>query len=310
MKRAVPSRLYDVLSLRVLKLISALEAAGSLAGAAAQSHIVPSAASRRVRQLEEAIGFELLDRTPRGAVLTPAGRAIARYAHKIVADVQALDWELQDLRHGVSGHVTLLASASAIVQHLPEDLARFLGAQPNIRVDLQEHSSDAIVEKLLQGSADVGVLVVPEQVPGLKMLDYRHERLVAVLPESHRLSASASVRFDELIEEDWIGLPAGTALADLLARQAQARGVHLRQRLQVKGMDSTRRMVQNGLGVSVLPQASLEQQGRFQGLVAIPLDEPWAERISKIAWNSKVPLSPASTALIDALVGSKAEDRA
>src|SRR5690606_33817809 len=125
------------LTLRTLKLLAAIAECGSLTKASAQLHIVPSAASRRIRALEDVLGFPLLERTSRGAELNPAGQALAKYASKISSDVSELGNELNDLAAGVRGRVTLSAAASAIAQHLPEDLGAFLHTHPDIRVELQ-----------------------------------------------------------------------------------------------------------------------------------------------------------------------------
>src|SRR5690606_38370670 len=137
---------------------------------------VPSAASRRVRALEEALGFTLVQRTAKGVELTPSGQKLAAYAGRLEYDLQALATELIDMSTGVLGRVTLSASASAIAQHLPEDLGRFMRGHPNIRVDLKEHFSAEIVQKLHDNETDVGIIVAPEStLPNLNLRPYRHE---------------------------------------------------------------------------------------------------------------------------------------
>lgn len=299
-------RLLDHLSLSSLKLIAAIEREGSLSRAAATLHIVPSAASRRIGQLESATGTTLLHRTARGVELTPAGRSVARYARSMMGDVQALEDELQNLQAGVTGHIKLVASISAIVQHLPQDLALFLRDHPSIRVELAEHTSAEIVGLLLQDRADVGVFAASGEITGLDLRPYRTERLVVILPVDHRLAKKKRLRFDQLLEEEWVELPPGTALADRIAQEALRHGARLRSRIQVKGMDSACRMAQCGLGIGLLPQASLEQQARFPNLVSVPLDEPWATRVSYLAVSARARPSAASEALLQALGGASA----
>ena len=295
-------RLLDHLSLPSLKLIAAVEREGSLSRAAAALHIVPSAASRRIAQLEEATGSQLLHRTPRGVELTPAGLSVARHARSVIGEVESLDAELRNLRAGVTGTVRLVASISAIVQHLPQDLSLFLRGHPAIKVELAEHTSAEIVRLLRQEQADVGVFVAEgAEVPGLRLTPYRSERLVVILPLGHRLAERKSLRFAQLLDEEWVELPPGTALAERVAQEALKQGVQLRSRIQIKGMDSACRMVQCGLGIGLLPQASLEQQAHFAGLVRVPLDETWAHRTSYLAVAGKGAPSAASRALLEAL---------
>ncbi|MDM0079189.1 LysR family transcriptional regulator [Variovorax sp. J31P179] len=294
--------LLDHLNLSTLKLIAAIEREGSLSRAAATLHIVPSAASRRITQLEAAMGSALLDRTARGVELTAAGLSVARYARAMIDDVEALDDELQNLQAGVSGRIRLVASISAIVQHLPQDLALFLHQHPSIKIELAEHTSADIVELLLQDRADVGVFVAEGDIPGLTLQPYRSERLVVIRPAGHRFAKRKRLRFDQLLEEEWVELPPGTALAMRVAKEALKHGVKLRTRIQVKGMDSCSRMVQCGLGIGLLPQASLEQQAQFPNLAFVPLDEPWAHRVSSLAVSAHSQPTPASRTLLQALM--------
>ncbi|MGJ7499440.1 LysR family transcriptional regulator [Variovorax sp. ZT5P49] len=289
--------LLDHLNLATLRLITAIEREGSLSRAAATLHIVPSAASRRITQLETPV----LSRTARGAVLTAAGLSIARCAHTLMDSVEALDDELQNLQAGVTGRIRLVASISAIVQHLPQDLSLFLGEHPGIKVELAEHTSAEIVELLMQQRADVGVFVAEGEIPGLALHPYRAERLVVILPASHRFAKRKRLRFEQLLEEEWVELPPGTALATRVAKEALKHGVRLRTRIQVKGMDSASRMVQCGLGIGLLPQASLEQQAQFRNLAFVPLDEPWANRVSYLAVPALTEPTPASRMLLQAL---------
>ncbi len=299
--------LLEHLSLPSLKLIAAIEREGSLSRAAASLHIVPSAASRRIAQLEETLGSALLLRTPRGAELTPAGRAVSRYARQMMGEVAALDEELRDLHAGVTGHIRLVASISAIVQHLPQDLALFLRGHPAIKVELAEHTSAEIVKLLLDERADVGVFVASGEMAGLRLQPYRSERLVVILPAAHRLATRKALRFEQLLGEEWVELPPGTALADRVAREALKHGARLRTRIQVKGMDSACRMVQCGLGIGLLPQASLEQQARFPGVACVPLEEDWAHRVSYLAVSAKGTPSAASRSLLEALGAAPAQ---
>jgi len=296
--------LLDHLSLSSLKLIAAIEREGSLSRAAAALHIVPSAASRRIRQLESAMDTDLLLRTARGVELTPAGLSVARYARSMMGDVEALDAELQNLQNGVTGHIRLVASISAIVQHLPQDLARFLHLHPSIKVDLAEHASADIIGMLREERADIGVFVAGSDMAGLHLHPYRTERLVVILPVGHRLAQSASLRFEQLLDEDWVTLPPGTALAERVAAEALKCGVRLRSRIQVKGMDSASRMVQCGLGIGLLPQASLEQQARFPDLACVPLAEEWAHRVSHLAVPAHRAPTAATLTLLRALRGA------
>jgi DNA-binding transcriptional LysR family regulator len=187
---------------------------------------------------------------------------------------------------------------------LPEDLAAFVAAHPNVRVDLQEHTSSVIAERVLEGKADVGVLVMTRPLPGLRVTMYRRERLAVIVSSRHRLATREVVSFDDLLDEDWVGLPDGTAISQLVKRQARSRGVELRMRIQVNGMDSACRMVQSGLGIGLMPRSAGDDQPIFPGVVTLLLRDGWAERTSVVVTSEATTPSPASQALVQALTSS------
>lgn len=297
--------LGDHLTSRVLQLLAAIRETGSLTQAAQRLHIVPSAASRRVQACEAALGVVLLERSARGVTLTPAGLAVVRHADRVNRDLEALAGEFDDLARGVRGRVSLSAAASAIAQHLPEDLGHFLRRRPDIRVDLQEHVSATVAERLRARETDVGILVAETaELPGLNLLPYRHESLVVILPATHPLVHRSWLAFRDLLDEDWVGLRAGTSLAALLSRQAAAHGRTLRTRIEVYAMESVCRMVQNGLGIAIMPQKALGPGARYPGVTAVALREPWAGRTLYVASNADVEPEPAARALVQALASS------
>ena len=121
---------------------------GSLSRAAQQSHIALSAASRRIGMLEDQLGVRLLTRTPSGVEPTPAGVATAEHARQLLRGVDHLRAEVADYGKGAKGHVRLHANTSVMGQELPDLVASFLAKHPDIRIDIREQRSGAIVQAL------------------------------------------------------------------------------------------------------------------------------------------------------------------
>jgi DNA-binding transcriptional LysR family regulator len=154
---------------------------GSLSAAARQAHLALAAASRRVRELEQAVGEPLFERHGRGLLPTPAGRVFARHAHAMLQSVEQMGTELADLRQGIARHIRLCASTAAINQFLPALLARHAREARQVRVELEEQVSSGVVAALREGRADVGVFVEGVDTEGLDCQLFRHDELVLVL---------------------------------------------------------------------------------------------------------------------------------
>lgn len=276
---------FDLVSIR---LAVACARTGSLTAAARESHLALAAASRRLRELESALGSPLFDRHTRGLVLTPAGRVFLKHGLTLLQSMEQLGGELSDLREGIARHVRLCASTAAINQFLPALLAGYARLHPQVLVDLEEQVSEQVVNSLREGRADLGVFVEGPDTMGLQTQLFREDELVVILPRGHRLAKSRlPLSFSDALDEDWVGLSAGAAL--LIQQQQAAWAAHkpLRLRMQVRSFDAVCHLVASGLGLAVLPKAAALPLLRATGVTWRALADPWAQRRLLVATHGE-----------------------
>jgi len=283
-----------------LALFARIAETRSITKAAQASHMALAAASRRVSQLEEQYGVQLLNRGARGVDLTPAGAALLSHARRLLGQADEMRAELSDFTKGGKGLVRIHANASALAQHLPEDLASFSAAHPGVKIALEEHRSGAIVQALRSGNADIGIVMEGASIDGLQSFDYRTDLLVAVLPRNHALRGKR-VAFTRLLAYDIVGLESDTVISRLLATAAAAEGKPLRLRMQLKGFDIVARMIQAGLGIGVLPEAVARHFARSMKLRLVPLTDAWARRRMWICVKDYPSLPASARQLVDHL---------
>jgi DNA-binding transcriptional LysR family regulator len=140
-----------------LRLFLHVAEAGSITAGAARSGLALASASARVQGMEAQAGVALLERGRRGVEPTPAGRALLHHARLVTGTGGAMRGELGEYARGLKGHVRLLANTAAATVHLPEVLAAFLVANPNVDVDLDERPSPEVARAVAEGQAEVGV---------------------------------------------------------------------------------------------------------------------------------------------------------
>jgi len=261
-----------------LSLFSHVVRAGSISKGAALVHLAVGAASKRISDLEQAVGTELLQRHSRGVALTVAGEALYRHAQRILSDVDLLAAELSDYASGVVGVVRLWANTSAVTQFLPLELASFARANPGIRIELEERNSSDIVLAVLDGRADVGIFADRTPALGLQLLDYREDHLGLVVPRNHPLAKRRNVSFQEVLDFDFVSLPEGTSLAERLQAETEAIGRRLKLRIRVRSFDAMCQMVAAGMGIAVLPSDAVHGLARSLNLRQIALRDAWAQR--------------------------------
>lgn len=267
---------FDLVSIR---LAVACAQTGSLTAAARDSHLALAAASRRIRELELALGSPLFERHARGLLLTAAGRVFVKHGLTLLQTMDQLGAELSDLRRGIARHIRLCASSAAISQFLPVLLARYGALNPQVHVDLEEQVSEAVVTTLREGRADVAVFVEGPETGGLETRLFGNDELVLVLPADHRLAATKTpIAFADVLDEEWISLTAGAAMLQKQQQAALAANRPLKLRMQVRSFDAVCHMVASGLGLAVLPKGASLPILKTMKLGWRPLADSWAQR--------------------------------
>ena len=270
------ARRIDLTSLQLFVAVCEL---GSIGRAAEREFIAASAVSKRLSELEAAADTTLLYRHSRGVTPTPAGQSLLHHARTVLFGLERMQGELSEYADGVRGHVRMHANISAIVQFLPEDLGAFCRAHSQVKIDLQEHLSSAVLHAVQEGAADLGICHASDHsASALPSRPYRHDHLVLVVPLGHALSARTAIVFEEVLDWDIVGLHAGSSISLAMRAAAANAGRTLRQRIQVTGLDAMCRMIDNGLGVGLLPDRAFALMHGVGRLKAIALQDAWAQR--------------------------------
>ena len=297
------ARRIDLTSLQLFVAVCEL---GSIGRAAEREFIAASAVSKRLSDLEAAVDTALLYRHSRGVTLTPAGESLLHHARTVLFGLERMQGELSEYAEGVRGHVRMHANISAIVQFLPEDLGHFARAHSQIKIDLQEHLSPEVLQAVQEGAADLGICSLGNASQGngaaeLQSRPYRSDRLVLVMPQTHALSAREAIKFDEVLDWDIVGLHAGSSISLAMRAAAAQAGRPLRQRIQVTSLDTMCRMIDNGLGVGVMPARAFALMRGTSPLVAVPLADAWARRTLGLVARDFATLPVTARALVEHL---------
>ncbi|MGP4957395.1 LysR family transcriptional regulator [Pseudomonas helleri] len=289
------------LDLITLQLFVAVHEEGTLTRAASREAIAVSAASKRLMELEEALGIPLFSRTAKGMTVTAAGETLLHHARRMLTEVEMVGIEVGEHLQGLRGYVRMLANLSAIIQFLPEDLHSFVSTHMRVKVDLEERPSGGVVEGIIDGVADLGICSMDSDIKGLCSVPYRHDRLTVVMLNDHPLANRGHVAFAETLQYDHIGLHAASSINSRIHAAAKAHGKPLRVRIHVPGFDAVCRMIQANMGIGVLPYKAYELFGRGLGLTAVQLSDDWSHRTLLLVVRERNALSPVSQLLYDHL---------
>ena len=266
---------FDFTTIRLAVLCAQTE---NLTTAARECHLVLPAASRRIRELELALGSQLFERHSRGLKVTPAGKVFMRRGLSLLQEIEATFKELNDLEAGVVRHIQLFAGSAAISQFLPPLIAKYSHKCPEVQIDLEEQASGQVILALREGRADIGVFVEGANAEGLETHVFRTDELVLVFPKGHQLTGKKPIPFTETLDEQWISLNPGAAMLQQQISAASALGKRLKLRMQVNSFDAVTHMVASGLGIALLPKAFALPILKSAKLDWRPLQDTWAHR--------------------------------
>ena len=207
-------------------------------------------------------------------------------AREILAAVDAAAEDTRRAGRGEFGRLAIGFTGSATYELLPALAAALRNALPGVELELRgELLTPAQVSGLLDGTLDLGLLRPPVRERSLELEILRREPLVAVLPATHRLAASAVVPLEQLEEEPFVTYPSHfrSVLHDAVEDTCAAHGFRPRVALEVSETATLVSFVAAGLGVSLVPDSVRHMT--VEGAVYRPLARAAAEVELAVAWR-------------------------
>ncbi|MFJ9415961.1 MULTISPECIES: LysR substrate-binding domain-containing protein [unclassified Streptomyces] len=227
--------------------------------AAAEIGMSQPALSGAVSALEEALGVQLLERTTRKVLLSPAGERVAARARTVLEAVGDLMEEAEAARAPFTGVLRLGVIPTVAPYLLPTVLRLTHGSYPDLDLQVHEEQTASLIEGLTQGRLDLLLLAVPLGVPQITELPLFDEDFVLVAPKEHWLGGRADIPRQALRELDLLLLDEGHCLRDQaldICREA-GREEGAPVTTSAAGLSTLVQLVAGGLGVTLLPRTAL-----------------------------------------------------
>jgi DNA-binding transcriptional LysR family regulator len=289
------------LDTRTAQIFLTIVQEGSIAKAAARENMVTSAISKRLQELEAAVGVPLVERSQKGIRLTPAGEAMAHHARIVVLALEALQTEMADYVRGVRGHVRVRVSASALAAGVPAQIQTFLEQHADIRLDLEEQETPLIVRDVVEGRADIGLgpnIFIHDE---LQSVPYGRYDLAVAVPENHPLADRVSLKYDETLGYEHVEQHQSSALSQLLDYAAKQTSLAKKTRIRVRGFDAVCHMVGLGMGIGIVPSFLSRTYAPAYNLRFISLTDAWAHPLICIMYRDRATLPAPALALVEHL---------
>ena len=268
---------------------------GSLTKAAEALNSTQSRISHVLSAMEEEYGFCLMRRTRSGVTLTEAGAMLLPKMEAILRQNRELEALIADIRNADTGTVRLGAFTSVAVHWLPGMIQAFQSAHPQVELKMFNGDYSDVEQWLRDGTVDVAFVSLPSP-ENTKAIPLVEDELLAILPKGHPLAANARIDPSKLGQEPFISLPKSSDHD--IHRALDKAGISPNVRYTTKDDYAVIAMVEQGLGVSIVPE--LLVRGRGQRVELRPL-EPRATRTIALAL-SQGHISPAVEAFTECAV--------
>ena len=285
------------IKLRPLRALVEVTRQGGFSQAARTVFATQSAVSKAVRQLEEDLGFVLLDRDVHPPRLTPAGEIVHRRALTLLAEQDDLMAELNALRGLQRGELRLGLPPIGSSQLFAPVFAAFRARYPGIDIRLVEHGSKRLEEVLRAGEIDLAGLLAP--VPAefdFKLV--RQEPIVVLIAATHPLSQASELELAQLSALPFVLFESGFALNPIILEACQQVGFSPHVAARTSQIDFMIELVAAGLGIGFLPRMMAEQR-RHSGVRTVGLTAPALTWHMALAWRRGAYLSHAAQAWLD-----------
>lgn len=222
------------------------------------------ALSGAVAALEEALGAQLLERTTRKVLLTPAGERVARRAAIVMAELDRLAEEAAADRGPLGGPLRLGVIPTVAPYLLPAVLPALREEFPEMELSVQEEQTSLCLSELAGGRLDVAVLALPVTMPGLVELPLYEEDFL--------LAAPCGYEVDEPLARDALGdfevllLNEGHCLRDQALEVCREVGARAAAATYATSLTTLVQLVAGGLGVTLLPESAIPAEGGREGM--------------------------------------------
>lgn len=271
----------------------------SFSQAAERLGVTQPAVSLQVRALEKRLGSQLLDRSGRRVEPTEAGLRLYRGAQRLLQLEEQLLEELAVEAGGeVSGELSIGASTGPAAIVVPLLLCEFQRAHPGVRVALQVHDTQTVVQLVAERELELGIVGAARRHRAVTFEPFMRDEVILACPVGHRF-AGRTVALDELRKEPLIVMQEGAGVRQIVEDELRRLGTRLRDldvRLELGLQESVRSAVQAGYGVSFISRAAVESELTAGTLAEARVDGMDARReISLVRGTGRVPTRAAES---------------
>ncbi len=273
----------------------------SISRGAELNGISQSAASQLLKQLEERLATDLLDRTSRPIKLTPAGKLYYEACRDIVWRYDEMASQIGALKKELVGSVRVASIYSIGLYEMAQIKERFEDRHPQANVHLEYMRPEKVYQAVADDVADLGLVSYPNPGKELKATAWRLEKMVLVCHPDHELAKKSTIRPADLAGQEFVSFDPDLSIRKAMDRFFRDQGIPRKVVLEFDNIQMIKEAVSIGSGVSILPERTVRQEAGEGRLVARPIEANELVRPVGIIHHRKKKFSPAGAQFLNFL---------
>lgn len=268
-------------SYRQIKAFVEVAKSSTFAEAAVNLHLTQPALSSAIKKMEEQLGGKLFQRNTRNVSLTPEGEVLFPNALRLLHDWDNTFSDMQNLFAMAKGQLTVCAMPSFAESHLPNILSIFHQRIPNVNLRIVDVVMEQVIHEVTTGRSEIGFSFEPERKDGLVFTSLFTDEFVVVANKALLPSSNEALKWEDCLRFPLVMMNRGSAVRYWTESKLEQYG-DLHIVAETGQLSTLGKLIQNGLGISVMP-AICKDQMEGLGLVAQRIsDEPLVKNIGII----------------------------
>lgn len=265
------------MSFRNFELFCEVAECRSFSKAADRRGVSQSSVSQAVAHLEKQLGLELIDRSHRPLALTPAGQRYFEGCRQLLAGFERLETEVQEVAGRVTGKLRVAAIYSIGLLQMDSYVHHFEAAYPSVDLRVEYVHPEYVYDRIRTDKADIGLVSFPEESAKLTAIPWQEQSFSLIVHPDHPLAKRASEGYDsapiEAVQsEDLVNFTSELRVRKQLDRWLREARVSPNVVHEFDNVEQIRRAVEDGVGIALLPEATVKRSVETGTLVSLKLE--------------------------------------
>jgi LysR family hydrogen peroxide-inducible transcriptional activator len=299
------------MTLTELKYIVAVARQKHFGHAAEACFVAQPTLSVAIKKLEDELGVVIFERGGTEISMTPLGAQIVAQAERVLEQTAAIKEIAKQNKDPLAGPLRLGVIYTVAPYLLPPLVKTMIERVPQMPLVLQENFTVRLIELLRQGELDAAIMALPFSDQGLMVQPLYDEPFVVAMPKHHSWAQRDSIAAEELKSETMLLLGNGHCFRDQVLEvcpemsRFSTSGDGIARTFEGSSLETIRHMVASGIGITVLPNASVRDMKSNDGMLRyVPFVDPVPSRRVVIAWRKSFTRRAAIEAVREAVLSS------